>query len=587
MASKNTGESTVNSATRPSRQIDRCTSIATVQHDGQKDRDAGVQDELVREEEAEYERQCQLKEKQIRQEHSQVWKLRKLFNKINPFHESMAEQIQRSRRELKEIRAQERRRNSLERHGEDVLGDTGEVRIALLGKTGIGKSLLGNNLLKKNAFTSRVSFMSVTKKCKFEERDLDDSTTLFVVDTPGLFDTRDPNEQTSKEITRSIALAAPGPHIYIFVIAVGRFTKEETDTINILQELFGTNVIDHVIIIFTRKDELGDEPFSTFLSMSPPELRQLLERCDNRYAFINNKADKDVLREEVDDILDLIYKTIGSNKGAFYTHAMYEEAEKSMKARREEIQRQKEEDLKRLNKRKWSLLNALGEFDSSNRRSSGSGSVGDQSSRKGSKASLGEPPIRKGSGILPKELDRKGSDVQVRGGESGRKDSGLNLEVCLSQRKDTLADLQTEHQPCHESTGVRLEGSSMDDRSRIEVDGTLGDDSRVESDHSTHPTHTESSTYSDYRGAECQQNEDGITQSLEGDEVDTALFPKQRLVLLNQQIARTCDIRPNIEVKRELEGSDESLLKVLGQSINNYFTMYLKHDTSFKLNATC
>ncbi|XP_050389916.1 GTPase IMAP family member 4 [Patella vulgata] len=283
--------------------------------------------------------ELQQQEKDIRGEH--VSTARKLFNKV--LGESIEEKIKRLDRELKESLAQKRRTKELQIHGNTILGPNGDVRVALVGKTGIGKSHLGSNLLKTKVFKFIMSFMSVTKQCKFEERRLDDTTTLLVVDTPGLFDTRDPNEQTSREIVRSIALAAPGPHIYIFVLSVGRFTPEEADTVNILQEMFGKEVIKHVIVVFTRKDELADNNSrKQFILKSPPVLQNLLEQCGYRFAFINNKADQDELREDVDVILDIIYKTIGENNGAYYTNDMYKKADAVLEVRRKEIRSERE-----------------------------------------------------------------------------------------------------------------------------------------------------------------------------------------------------------------------------------------------------
>ncbi|XP_050389907.1 golgin subfamily A member 6-like protein 1 [Patella vulgata] len=307
---------------------------------------------------AEEVQELQQQEMVIRQENLTVSTARKIYNQVNIFGESMEDKIKRSRRELKERRAQEKRTKKLEKIGKNMLGLNGDVRVVLVGKTGIGKSHLGSNLLKTNVFKYLMSLMSVTKQCKFGDRCLDDATTLLVVDTPGLFDTREPNEQTSKEIVRSIALTAPGPHIYIFVISVGRFTPEEADTVNILQEMFGEQVIKHVIIVFTRKDDLdGYDSPKDFILNSPPVLQNLLERCGYRFAFINNKAHKDEIQEDVDFILDLIYKTIGENNGAYYTNDSYEKADEVLEVRRKEIRSEKERRQNELKEERDQIFN--------------------------------------------------------------------------------------------------------------------------------------------------------------------------------------------------------------------------------------
>ncbi|KAK6186816.1 hypothetical protein SNE40_006087 [Patella caerulea] len=195
--------------------------------------------------------------------------------------------------------------------------------------------------------------MSVTKQCKLGERRLDDATTLSVVDTPGLFDTRYPNEKTRKEIIRSSALAAPGPHIFAFVLSVGRFTSEEVD---ILQEMFGKQILKHVVIVFTRKDELGgyDSP-NDFILNSQPVLQDLVKRCGHRFALIDNTADE--VQSDVNFILDLIYKTIGENNGAYYTNDSYQTADEVLAVRRKEIRSGKEHRQTELKEERKQIFN--------------------------------------------------------------------------------------------------------------------------------------------------------------------------------------------------------------------------------------
>lgn len=158
-----------------------------------------------------------------------------------------------------------------------------------------------------------------------------------MIDTPGFFDAEKSEEEMKPEIVSCITECAPGPHTFLVVLKVEKFTKQEQAVIEKIRQYFTDDALKYAVIVFTHGDQLPKGmKIEEFVSQNK-NLSDLVQKCGGRCHVVDNKYWQNKAQNnyrsnqlQVEELLDTIDRMVKENRGDFYMNRMLQEVEKEI-----------------------------------------------------------------------------------------------------------------------------------------------------------------------------------------------------------------------------------------------------------------
>ncbi|KAL6118408.1 uncharacterized protein ACO6RY_03215 [Pungitius sinensis] len=217
-------------------------------------------------------------------------------------------------------------------------------RIVILGKAGVGKSSLANNIFGESKFKVNTCEDLESYSTAAETKCVS-GRSITLIDTRGFFDPGRSEEKKGPERRRCTTECAPGPHAFLIVLKVEKFTEHEKAVITAICEDFPENALKYAVIVFTHGDQLQEGMTLEEYVEQSEGLSDLVKKCGGRCHVVDNKYWKNNREEyrsnqfQVKELLITVDKMVRENKGGFYTDKKLQEVEKKVQEEEELLRR--------------------------------------------------------------------------------------------------------------------------------------------------------------------------------------------------------------------------------------------------------
>ncbi|TNN25551.1 GTPase IMAP family member 1 [Liparis tanakae] len=133
------------------------------------------------------------------------------------------------------------------------------------------------------------------------------------------------------EMGRCTTGCAPGPHAFLIVLKVEKFTEHNKEVVSKVCGYFSEDALKYAVIVFTHGDQLPEGTTLEQYVKESGDLGDLVKKCGGRHHVVDNKYWKNHTTDDrsnqvhVAALLNTIDTLVAENKGGFYTEKKLQE----------------------------------------------------------------------------------------------------------------------------------------------------------------------------------------------------------------------------------------------------------------------
>lgn len=182
------------------------------------------------------------------------------------------------------------------------------IRAIIFDKTGSGKKAIINTIIGQTYLKTYVSGSSSTPNCSHSSANRN-GLKMSILDISDISKTSPNKKGIKNEIAKYVRNEWPhnDPNAIILVLKKGRYTEEERNIVQHLEDIFGEKIIKYFFVILQTTKRTNEVMDLNHTESGNSTLSTLIRKCEGRYMVLTNDTS---IETQVDKLLKMIKENV-------------------------------------------------------------------------------------------------------------------------------------------------------------------------------------------------------------------------------------------------------------------------------------